>query len=230
MNNLRQLLETLKQQSDEGASSVVAKIVEVSGSSYRRPGAMMLITENNERCGMISGGCLEKDLALRAWQLTENGARIVAYDTRGRLHQPAGEFGAGCEGVVYVLLERLSPENWLLELLDSIVLDRQPRRMATVVRSKVSVSNTEGLQTGQRFFADRLEEIYCDSFASEQDSLGEAIQSIQFHLKRSNWEAETFSLQLDVEPSGSIDVLFETITPIPRLVVFGAGDDSYGEP
>ena len=185
----------------------------------------MLLTQENQRCGMISGGCLEKDLALRAWDLTENGSRVVAYDTRGRLQQPAGEFGAGCEGVVYVLLERLTPENWLLDLLNSIFLYRQPRRMATVFRSTGSAADTEGVHVGRRFLENRADKDN-DGFASGQLSSAAAIQMIQFHLNRNDWESETFSLRLHNEQSGWTDILFETIAPIPRLVVFGAGDDA----
>ena len=225
MNNFRQLLETLMHQCDDGESTVLATIVEVSGSSYRRPGAMMLLTQENQRCGMISGGCLEKNLALRAWDLTENGSRVVAYDTRGRLQQPAGEFGAGCEGVVYVLLERLTPENWLLDLLNSIVLDRQPRRTATVFRLTASAADTAGVHVGRRFFENRSGKDD-DGFASGQLPSDAAVQTIRFHLNRNDWETETFSLRLQIEQDESIDILFETKAPIPRLVVFGAGDDA----
>lgn len=201
MNNLRQLLETLRHQCDDGESTVLATIVQVSGSSYRRPGAMMLLTQENQRCGMISGGCLEKDLALKAWRLTESGSRVVAYDTRGRFQQPAGEFGAGCEGVIHVLLERLAQENWLLDLLNSIVLDRQPRRTATVFRSTASATDTPLFHVGQRFFENCSDKDY-DAFASGQLSSGAAIQTIQFYLNRSGWETESFSLRLQNEQGG----------------------------
>ncbi len=37
-------------------------VVKVEGSSYRRPGARMLVTEDGEITGATSGGCLEGDV------------------------------------------------------------------------------------------------------------------------------------------------------------------------
>jgi xanthine dehydrogenase accessory factor len=86
---------------------VLATVVHVSGSAYRRPGARMLVCPDGQRVGMISGGCLDKDVARNARAWTTDAARTVTYDTRGTLLAPQGPYGSGCDGVVQILLERL---------------------------------------------------------------------------------------------------------------------------
>lgn len=62
--------------------SALATVVSIEGSSYRRPGARMFITESGETTGVLSGGCLERDVAERALKVMETGqAVVVRYDT-----------------------------------------------------------------------------------------------------------------------------------------------------
>jgi xanthine/CO dehydrogenase XdhC/CoxF family maturation factor len=87
--------------------SVLATLVIVEGSSYRRPGARLLVTRERERIGSISGGCLEEDLMTQADNVAATGkAAIVTYDTTSENDLLWG-VGLGCQGVVRVLLERL---------------------------------------------------------------------------------------------------------------------------
>lgn len=80
--------------------TVVATVVDVVGSSYRRPGARMIVTRERRLAGAISGGCLEGDIVRRGFWRSESGPAVVTYD--------ASEDGAGtgCNGVIDVLLER----------------------------------------------------------------------------------------------------------------------------
>lgn len=87
--------------------SVLATLVEVEGSSYRRPGARMLILEGGARVGSISGGCLEEDLIARSARVTSTRrAELVVYDTSAENDALWG-VGLGCHGVVRILLEPL---------------------------------------------------------------------------------------------------------------------------
>ena len=95
------------------ALSVLATVVDVKGSGYRRPGARLLITEDGDQFGMISGGCLERDLVKHAFVSTDAGPVLVTYDTRGNRIDPAGPYNTGCDGVVSILLERLAPNDSL---------------------------------------------------------------------------------------------------------------------
>ncbi|WP_372631415.1 XdhC family protein [Cohnella sp.] len=87
---------------------LLATIVRVDGSAYRKEGAMMLLTENRKRYGILSGGCLEDDLAERAPGVWDEGvSQTVAYDLRSEDDLSWGQ-GIGCNGSVHVLMEPLN--------------------------------------------------------------------------------------------------------------------------
>src|ERR1700674_5872909 len=91
------------------ASRVLATVVATAGSTYRKPGARMLLMADGSYLGLLSGGCLESDLQIHAQQVLENGVpRAVEYDMRGPDDVLFG-IGAGCEGAMRVLLEPAGP-------------------------------------------------------------------------------------------------------------------------
>jgi xanthine/CO dehydrogenase XdhC/CoxF family maturation factor len=84
---------------------VLATVVATAGSTYRKPGARMLIMADGSYLGLLSGGCLEADLKLHARQVLDDGVpRAIEYDMRGPDDILFG-IGAGCEGAMRVLLE-----------------------------------------------------------------------------------------------------------------------------
>jgi len=86
-------------------SRVLASVVATAGSTYRKPGARMLIMADGSYLGLLSGGCLESDLQIHAQEVLESGVpRAVEYDMRGPDDILFG-IGAGCEGAMRVLLE-----------------------------------------------------------------------------------------------------------------------------
>ena len=96
----------LQRASLTGAACVLATVVATAGSTYRKPGARMLIMADGSYVGLLSGGCLEADLKLHAQEVLESGVpRAVEYDMRGPDDVLFG-IGAGCEGAMRVLLER----------------------------------------------------------------------------------------------------------------------------
>jgi xanthine/CO dehydrogenase XdhC/CoxF family maturation factor len=93
----------------QASEHVLATVVATAGSTYRKPGARMLIMPDGQYCGLLSGGCLEADLRIRAQEVLQCGvARAVEYDTRGPDEVLFG-VGAGCEGAMRVLLEPAAP-------------------------------------------------------------------------------------------------------------------------
>lgn len=100
----------------EGAPAVLATVVATLGSTYRRPGARMLLTESGWAAGSISGGCLEGDVVRTAWERTANGPVLVTYDSTAEEDIVWG-FGLGCNGVVQVLFERLPADGGPLAFL-----------------------------------------------------------------------------------------------------------------
>jgi xanthine dehydrogenase accessory factor len=91
-----------------GRPLVAAFVIATQGSTYRKPGALMLFSESGERCGLLSGGCLEGDLQDHALQLLRNEQRtfVKTYDSRGS-DDPVWGLGLGCEGLMQVLLLRV---------------------------------------------------------------------------------------------------------------------------
>ncbi|PYL02022.1 MAG: hypothetical protein DME32_07765 [Verrucomicrobia bacterium] len=105
-----------------GQSLALATLVQVVGSSYRRPGARMLVCEDGSIVGSLSAGCLEKEVALRARDVLQNGDPVLlGFDTRRRF---------GCAGKIDILVERVS-EEFLAELAMNIDARRACRVITT---------------------------------------------------------------------------------------------------
>lgn len=99
--------------SPDAQPAVLATLVTVEGSSYRRPGARLLVDLHGSRLGSISGGCLEEDVISRAARVHATGQPdSVVYDTTSENDLVWG-VGLGCHGVVRVLLEKVAPHpSW----------------------------------------------------------------------------------------------------------------------
>lgn len=120
MSEIARILQRLE--ADAGQPAVLATLVEVDGSSYRRPGARLLVLPDGSHCGSISGGCLEADVVERARAVLQNNRSAVAtYDTTSENEQVWG-VGLGCRGVVRVLLEPIAPERprWIKVLGENL--------------------------------------------------------------------------------------------------------------
>jgi xanthine dehydrogenase accessory factor len=121
-----------------GNALVVGMLVATTGSTYRKPGALMLIASNGDYAGLLSGGCLEGDLGQHARTVIETGApRVLTYDTRGGDDLMWG-LGLGCEGAMHILLLRAGPENdWQpLSHLARCLREYQPTAVGIVIESE----------------------------------------------------------------------------------------------
>lgn len=88
---------------------VLATVVDTAGSTYSKLGERLLVSADGQYRGLLSGGCLEGDLALRAAAVIESGAAELAlYDFRGEDDELFG-MGIGCEGALTILLQPLTP-------------------------------------------------------------------------------------------------------------------------
>jgi xanthine dehydrogenase accessory factor len=116
----------------DAVDCVLATLVAVEGSSYRRPGARLLVLGDGTRLGSISGGCLEVDVVCRADRVRSTGiSETVVYDTTSENDLVWG-VGLGCQGVVRVLIEKLpSRAPWAQAVADNFVR-RQPTSLAVI--------------------------------------------------------------------------------------------------
>ncbi len=111
MKELGEILKLWEEAARQGRPAVLATVVKVTGSAYRRPGARMIFPSDRAPAGIVSGGCLEDDLAERARGVLSSGEpSIEVYDMRSPDDIVWG-LGLGCNGEIRVLLEKLSPEG-----------------------------------------------------------------------------------------------------------------------
>lgn len=102
---------------------VLASIVDKQGSSYRTPGAIMLVNSLGQSFGLVSGGCLEADIVRRAKRVfTDQQASFVEYDMRDD-ESFAAELGIGCNGKIGLLI--LPIQNELHDLLQQLLAQLQ---------------------------------------------------------------------------------------------------------
>ena len=127
---------------------VLATICATTGSTYRKMGAIMLITEAGDCIGLLSGGCLEADICLHAEQvLAENKSQIISYDLKADSELLWG-LGLGCDGAIDILLQPLTPENNHLAFTE--VISAVTQRKTGVYCQQVLVSSVPKAQ----FFTD----------------------------------------------------------------------------
>lgn len=99
-----------------GLKCVLATVVDLDGSSYRKPGVRMLISEKGQMTGAISGGCVEKEIKRQSTSVFKTKtAKIMTYDGRYRL---------GCEGLIYILIESFEPNQEFLNFFSKTIESR----------------------------------------------------------------------------------------------------------
>jgi xanthine dehydrogenase accessory factor len=209
--------------------AILATVVDVSGSSYRRPGGRLLLTKAGRRVGSISGGCLEGDLAKKAWWLTETGAVVRKYDTSADDDGPL-DYGLGCNGLIHILIERLRPGT-AVPIIDVIERTRSSRRAATVA---TVIRSTDAVLIGMRVCLLPDGEELASTAPPQADSRkAEEVKAWLRSLVRLdvNQESpagradESLAGRIECHPIYRLEVFVETLAPPPRLWVFGAGDD-----
>lgn len=117
MTELETIAGALREAAEAGGVPVLATLVSVQGSSFRRPGARLVIKPDGTLVGAISGGCLEKDIAAHAEEVRRTGTvKVVDYDLTSDDDRP-WELGMGCAGRLRVVLEPCpdGPPEWLTE-------------------------------------------------------------------------------------------------------------------
>src|SRR5574340_595452 len=106
MKELSRIIEEAERGEAAGMALVLATVVRAEGSTYRRAGARLLLSEERWLAGGVSGGCVEGDLLKRAFHRTAAGPTLVEYDTRTEDDAAWGR-ALGCNGLIEIWLERL---------------------------------------------------------------------------------------------------------------------------
>lgn len=217
MPYIKSLLDAIDACDADGSQVVLATVVKVEGSAYRRPGARMLIPSYGQAIGTISGGCLESEVIQKAWWLTESGPVVCAYSTAADddelLSDNSYSFGLGCNGTVYILLERLVHPfvNPLLSTLRQVQERGEGAAIATVLKHTGHTGERMALTAHGQF--------------SQPWSLASITTQVERDLSLVI-EKRKSALHRYIATTEEIEVFLEYIPPAHKLVVFGAGHDA----
>jgi len=205
------LFAAMRSYRDEGARAVVATVVDVEGSAYRRPGAKMLIDPDEESLGAITAGCLEDPVRELAADVFEAGAPAV--HTFDLMDDEGWGLGLGCNGIIDILLEPLD-ERWdgALAALEA----RRPVPTVTAVRS-----SDPGIAVGDRTVLDANGEASDADTAALPASVIDAVSG-RLDALRPTEGAGTVEVETE---AGTLDVFLEWVTPAPDLLLFGTQND-----
>jgi len=135
VSELTDVLQAIESLSARGQRLALATIVAVRGSTYRRPGARLLVPEEGELVGNISGGCLENDVADVAKIVMREGmARIVSFDLTADDDAVWG-WGLGCNGAIELFVEPADKAAEVAGALRMALEEERPICMVTVLDS-----------------------------------------------------------------------------------------------
>ena len=123
IHELKELILQARINQNKGLKNVLVTVVDLEGSSYRKPGVRMLISEDNKMTGAVSGGCVEKEILHRSNSVFQKKEpKIITYDGRYKL---------GCEGVLYILIEPFFISEEFYAAFINALLKRNPIKIAS---------------------------------------------------------------------------------------------------
>jgi xanthine dehydrogenase accessory factor len=128
LHELKEIIQQAIINQKKGVKNILVTVVDLNGSSYRKPGVRMLISNDDSSFGAVSGGCVEKEIIKRAQTVFANEkAKIITYDGRYKL---------GCEGVLYILIEPFFISNTFLEVFSFAIENRETITLSSYFKKK----------------------------------------------------------------------------------------------
>lgn len=203
MDNIYEIISEI---ADSDDPAILATIIHVEGSAYRKEGATMLFTEDARQLGVISAGCLETDLAIRANELfmkKSPQSYTVIYDMSAEDDLSWGR-GAGCNGKVHILLEKVTTKmrSEFRTLHHHLIQGRQVTSVR-ILKDDIAIK-TSYLTNDNQHFGD------------QNHSFSSFIPIVS---------AKSKSSRLEYIEDLKAHVYIQYYRPKPRLFVFGAGPD-----
>lgn len=214
MKEINDIIRSFDEAQKQNMQTALATVVHVDGSSYRRPGARMLITEEGHLTGAISGGCLEGDALRKALLvMSQQRSMLVTYDTMDEDDAKLG-IGLGCNGIIQVLIEpiNVADPNNPIQLLKAIAGKRQKAVLITLF----SLENKKDMQPGTCLLLKENECIEGNVPVLKDILINDGLKVLasQHSLFRT-YHSENQSLT----------AFIELIEPAVSLIVIGAGND-----
>jgi xanthine/CO dehydrogenase XdhC/CoxF family maturation factor len=213
MKELRDILTAVEAAGARGEPVALATIVGVRGSTYRRAGARLLVTQTDQMTGNISGGCLEGDVAVVAGEVMAQGApRLMMYDLTADDDAVWG-LGLGCNGAIEVFIEPTKADDHMWRAARVALDSDESVAIATVIEG------TPRVPAGGRAV------IWADG--RRQGGLGDAtVDAEMLRVAESSLRERRSAIHRVKAPDGAARVFVEVLHPPMRLVVCGAGHDA----
>ena len=211
MKEISEILKAYSEAISEGKKTALATVVKVEGSSYRQPGARMLVTEDGSLTGAISGGCLEGDALRKALlSIHQKQNKLITYNTN---NEDDAELGLqlGCNGIVHILFEYIDENipNNPIQLLQQLQAERSPAIIGTLFSLK-----KQARQDGTiLFYRENTAPLY------QIDAAAELLPEAKNVL-----ESKTTTIK-KIDENSEVEALIEYIAPPVSLVIVGAGND-----
>lgn len=212
MSEITDVLDAIESLRTRGQRMALATIVAVRGSTYRRPGARLLVPEDGAPIGNLSGGCLEGDVADAARLVMREGtARLASWDLTADDDAVWG-LGLGCNGAIEVFIEPADRAGEVVGALRAALDEERPICLVTAVES----GEPEAVAPGARLVVHADGRVEGSMGAAETDAAATAAAREQLAVERS----EVRMLPRDVR------AFVEVLEPPVRLLVCGAGHDA----
>jgi len=169
-HEIRLLFQTLKSWQERGKKAVFISVVALEGSSYRRPGVCMIMGQDGEMVGAVSGGCVETEIERQAQRVFQTGkAKVIVYD---------GRFRIGCEGIIHILIEPVNLSDELFLAFEMQVESRQSFRMEAWFYREVGEYNDVGtmvILNGKKY---SLNPSFTTDLIAQQECFSQALKPL----------------------------------------------------
>ena len=217
MKEIKNIIRAYDEAHKQGRQTALATVVHLEGSSYRRPGARMLVTEEGQMTGAISGGCLEGD-ALRKALLVMNQrqSKLVTYDTNDEEDSTIG-VQLGCAGIIQILIEPLNTSN--LQNPISLLKKIGSKRQKTVLITLYKTEDKKNAQVGTCMLLE--EEGIISGDWNEAIMKKTLLEDAAIAMSRQQSLFKNY-----ITETGTISAFIEYIRPAVSLVIIGAGNDA----
>lgn len=221
MKELLNILDKAQKLDATGEPFALATVVKIGGSTYRRPGARMLIADAGQRWGAISGGCLEGEVAQKAIHTLETGMPLLAPFNLQDDDIVLG-FGTGCNGIVHVLIQPVLPgaPHSPIEVLQYCIRHRLNGVLATVIdapdTSDMLGRYTLLLEDQSQGPSSLSESMHACILPFSRQLMAQEISEGQMYL----WHTKLIETE-----HGRVEVLYEIVRPPINLTIFGEGHD-----
>src|SRR5690606_2603635 len=214
--SVRRIIEAFDAWRTRGETLVLATVYDTLGSTYSKPGHRILIAANGDYQGLVSGGCLEGDLAERAATVAATGTPLaVTYDLRDDADDLWG-LGVGCNGLIRVFLQPLTPESGFepFASISARLVGTAGGAVATVIASERADA-----PIGATLVVD------ADSGGTTLHGLDAGAEAVA-ELAAGCRDVLGSGRALHVRGRDGFEVLYAPLVPLPRILVLGAGLDA----